>query len=222
MKKLFLSIILSLAALPFFALGLQHEAFVGDSDGLDTAIVFDKGKIKNLVGVYFETHDTRLYEDHHDSGNPYDPYDSYDSGSKVSAINLGVYYQFTWSPTFTKIGNIGLGMDLPLQIGVCYDNVCMLNFFAGLVPAFKVEFNKFDLLIGYRATLLLREAVEEMPFLKSACTIGIRYNLKKGAAVTSSSSNSSSGKSTPIEAPAGSSESKVNVIPGSDIKTIKN
>ena len=219
MKKLFLSIILSLAVLPFFALELQHDAFVGDSDGLDTAIVFDKGKIKNLVGIYFETHDTRLYEDHHDSGNPYNPYDS---GNKVFAINLGVYYQFTWSPTFTKIGNIGLGMDLPLQIGVCYDNVCMLNFFAGLVPAFKVEFNKFDLLIGYRATLLLREAVEEMPFLKSACTIGIRYNLKKGGAVTSSSSNSSSGKSTPIEAPSGSSESKVNVIPGSDIKTIKN
>ena len=57
MKKLFLSIILSLAVLPFFALGLQHDAFVGESDGLDTAILFGQNKIKNyaknLLTIFF-------------------------------------------------------------------------------------------------------------------------------------------------------------------------
>ena len=223
MKKLFLSLVFMLATLPFFSLGLQHELFVGSSDGLTTSLVFDKGKIKNLLGIYFETHETYEHQSHDYDSSSGSYYPSHDYDQKFDVINFGLFYQFTWSPTFTKIGNIGLGMDLPLQIGICYDTYCSMNLFAGLVPAFKVEFPKCDLLIGYRAEILVREAVEGLPFLKSACTIGIRYNFKKSnpAPVTSSGKRTSD-KSKSTQVPENSDTQKVNIIPGSDIETIYN
>ena len=225
MKRLFLSILIIFTALPFFAVGLQHEAYFGDSDGLNTALVFGTGKIKNSVGLYFESYQTYLHSNHqesqsHSSSYPLDPYRE---NEKVYNMNLGVFYQFTWSPTFKKIGNIGIGMDLPLQIGFCYDAVCGANLSASLVPAFKIEFSKCDLLIGYRAELLLREATDDLPFLKSACTIGIRYNIKgKTKASTKSSGKKSSSKFTSKQVTEDSDYQEVNIIPGSDIKTIYN
>ena len=220
MKKLFLSIILVLGALPFFALELQHDAFIGDSLGLDTAVVFGQGKIKNAVGLYFDAHQTYVY-DEYSSYSP-NPEDSSITYSNITAMNFGLYYQFTWSPTFANFGNFGIGMDLPLQIGIGANSAHGVNIFAGLVPAFKFEFQKLDLLIGYRLTGLLAEAVQDLPFMKSACTISVRYNIKKGGAVKSSGNTKTTGKTKSGDLPDTSSDSKVNVIPGSDIKTIPN
>jgi len=225
MKKLFLSIILIMAALPIFALELQHDAFLGESKGFDTAVVFSKGKIKNSVGLFIDSHYTKdsdaddLYSD---SSNSYTSTHSYFSNKNtVQVTNVGLYYQFTWSPNFVELGKIGIGMDVPLQIGVGYDNYYTINCLIGLNPAFKFEFNKFDLLIGYKGSVLVAEAMYGMPFFKSACSIGVRYSLKKGGSAARSSSKSGISTTPQTEAPDNSSKSKVNVIPGSDIKTIQ-
>lgn len=219
MKKVFLSIALFLVTLPFFALELQHDLFLGQSTGLDTALVFGKNSIKNSVGIYFDAHDTWEYNEGYNNRSN----SSYGFSSKyiqARAANLGVFYQFTWSPTFTRVRNVGIGMDLPLQIGICADSAHGMNLAAGLVPAVKFEFNKLDLLIGYRLSILVAEAAQGLPCAKSSCTIGVRYKIKKGTTVTSS--GSSSGKKTSGESPENSDNQKVNVIPGTDIKTISN
>lgn len=226
MKKIILSILLILSTTHFFALGLQHDIFLGESKGLDTAFVFGSDKFKNSVGLYFDSHDTlvRRYESNgyngRQSGNSYSQ--SHYEYIEKPASNLGVYYQFTWSPTFTRISNIGIGMDLPLQVGICADNIQGMNIFVGLVPAFKCEFNKADLLIGYRLTFLVAEATQGVMPFKSACTIGVRYTLKKraGAKTSSGKSTSISIKKKTSDVPADSGNSDVNIIPGTDIKTI--
>ena len=221
MKRLFLSILMIFTALPIFALELQHDIFLGESDGFDTAIVFDSGKIKNSVGLYYDSHDT-VDDSSESSYNDYSySYSSYgsnhsDHDKRVSAIDLGLYYQFTWSPNFVELGNFAMGMDIPVQIGFGYDSYYIINCNISLSPAFKFEFRKFDLLIGYKGSVLIAEAIYGMPFFKNSCTLGIRYSIKKGATITSSETNSST------EAPDNSSQPKVNIIPGTDIKTINN
>ena len=162
MKKLFLSIILSLAILPFFALELQHDVFVGESDGLDTAILFGQNKIKNGVGLYFDTHWTKIKDyDHHSSGSSYSgsgysgssgysggsssgysggSSSSYDSETiSTEALTFGLYYQFSWGTNFFNIGNVGFGLELPVQLGIGFDSVYSVNIFGGICPSFKFE-----------------------------------------------------------------------------------
>ena len=218
MKRLFLSILILFTALPFFALGLQHDIFLGESRGLDTAFVFGQGKVRNSVGLFFDSHYT-LKETHEEYSYSYS-YGSTENDSHnrnlehIEAQTFGVYYQFDWSTTFIHIGSVGLGIDLPVQVGIGVDTGCGLNLLGSLCPAAKFEFRKFDLFLGYKFTALLYEAIEEIPFAKSSVTIGIRYNLKKGG------SGKASKITKKVDTPDSSSESNVNIIPGSDIKTI--
>ena len=208
MKRLFFSILIFFTVIPLFAVELQHDIFLGESSGLDTAFVFGNGKVKNGVGLYYDTHNsiTMVYYDYRSS--------DYRIPEPITVQSFGVYYQLDWSTTFFNIGPVGFGIDLPLQIGIGYDSGCGLNLLGNLCPSTMFKFNKFDLFLGYKFTTLLYEAVTEKPFIKSSVTLGIRYNLNKG------SSGKISGITTKLEAPDSSSNSKVNIIPGNDIKTI--
>lgn len=225
MKRFFLSIFLILSAAPFFALGLQHDLIVGEANALDTALVFGDGKFKNAIGIYYESHETSQpeYENHSsDRSSSYGYIPTSSNRNTEHSNGAGLYYQFSWTPNFTNIGNIGIGMDLPLQLGIGADSVYGMNLIVGLTPAFKVEFNKFDLLIGYKSTILLAEASSGVPCLKSSATIGIRYSLKKGSSGAKATKSSTRSSQTSTDSPDNSSQQKVNIIPGTDIKTIYN